>query len=335
MTPAMHVRRYHRHMTKLGPLVLLAVLAGCPGDDSISIDALPDALQNAECDFEVRCELVPDQATCAAVLPLDNTNELTTIAEVNNGRINYDGKLAKQCVDTFETLGCNLSAIENAVVDSCSQMFSGTIAVGGACIVSEECVDQGNCEQTDPNCDATTACCVGACVAVQPKTAIGATCAGSTCVEGAYCDIPTGTSSGTCKALVQGEDAACDAFDACAAPRECVIPQTMTAGTCKTLPAEGAQCDTQTFLGCNDLRDYCDKTTALCTHHVGVGDACNGPTGATCVGFAMCDAMTSKCVARPSLGDACDESMGLDCIGDLSCVNLKCVGQPTGMTCAL
>jgi hypothetical protein len=49
----------------------------------------------------------------------------------------------------------------------------------------------------------------------------------------------------------------------------------------------------------------------------------------------MCDTTTSKCVARPALGDACDTSTGLDCLGNLQCVNLKCVGQPAGMTCAL
>jgi hypothetical protein len=336
MTRAGHGRAYDHRMTKLGSLVLVAVaLGGCPSDDTISIDKLADSLQSAECDFEVRCEAVADVATCKAALPLDSTDELTTIAAVKAGSISYDGKLAKQCVDSFEALACTFVAIENSVSDACQDIFTGTVAIGSACIVSEQCADHGTCQHSDPNCDTTTACCTGACVAGTVKTPIGGTCTGGGCVAGAYCDVPSGAQIGTCKAEITGEGTLCDSGEACAAPRVCVIPSGMATGTCKTLPAEGAQCDDTQLFACDDLRDYCDPTTTVCTHRAGVGDTCGGTSGVQCVGFATCDPSTSKCVARPGLGDTCDESTGLDCIGELSCVNLTCVAPAAGMTCAL
>jgi hypothetical protein len=336
MTLAIETRRYHRRMNKI-PLVLLAMLAGCPGDDSIAIDDLPDALQKAECDFEVRCELVPDQATCVAALPFNSTDELTTIAGVKSGRIGYDGKVAKDCIDAFEGFDCSLGTLEHAVIDSCQTIFSGTVAVGGACVVSEECVDLGACKQTDPSCDASTACCAGTCAAGVTKIAIGGSCssANNNCIETAYCDIPTGAPMGTCTALVEGEGTVCDASDACAPPRQCVAPTGSTTGACTTLPPEGQHCDPQSFFGCNDLRDYCDQTTSLCTHRVGVGVACEGSNGAQCIGFDQCDTTTSLCVARPSVGQACGGAAGLECLGDLACVNGTCTAQPAGMTCSL
>jgi len=312
----------------VGIALALAACSDNGGKSSIPLDDFVDEIRSAECDFEVRCEAVPDKATCLEALPFDTTEVLTTIADAKAGLVHYDDKAAARCVNSFEKLGCSFGDL-TAAVDPCRDMFSGSVAAGGACVIDAECADRANCEATDTTCDPSTACCAGTCGAARLDVPIGGACTGSMCVSGAFCDIPSGASSGTCTAQLSTEGAACDALDACKAPLQCALGA--ASGTCTKLPAEGEACDGQSFLACDDLRDYCDPVTLTCAHRVDVGADC---TDATCAGFAGCDATTKKCVSRPSLGDACDDGPGGSCLGSLHCVDGTCTAGAAGMDCS-
>lgn len=311
--------------------IALALVACSDGKkSSIAIDDFVDALRSAECDFEVRCEAVPDEATCIEASPLSSTTLITTIADAKSGLITYDEKAAAACVNVFAGLGCTFSDI-TAPVEICNSVFAGTVATNGACVVDGECADHGNCVATDQSCDSATACCAGTCaVNMTSQSPIGGPCSDSECVDGAYCSHPA-TGAPVCAAQVSSEGGACDAFDACKAPLQCDLGIGTGTGTCKSLPAEGEACETSSLFACNDLRDYCDPTAKVCTHRVDVGADC---TNASCAGFAGCDQTTKKCVARPSLGDACDDSSAGNCLGSLDCVDGTCSAGPAGMDCS-
>jgi hypothetical protein len=70
------------------------------------------------------------------------------------------------------------------------------------------------------------------------------------------------------------------------------------------------------FGACDDLRDYCDKTTAKCTRLMAVGASCD-PAQSNCIGYASC--LGGACVAMSPERGACDAANGPTCLGDLEC----------------
>jgi hypothetical protein len=145
--------------------LVLAVLVGCGGDDDggpVSADDLPDALVNAFCNYYVRCGLLDDLALCRT-LDLDVELDAEVIAAVNEGSVLYDEAAAGACLGVFGGLSCAEESLDRAESTACDQVFTGTVADGGACFIDEQCISQ---QCSIPSCP--DACCQGTCVGGTP-----------------------------------------------------------------------------------------------------------------------------------------------------------------------
>ncbi len=313
-------------------VVLVCSLAACGG--GVSSHDLVNELRSAECDHAVQCNFAPDKASCEASTALNSTDVLTTIAEIDAGLIKYSEDTAGQCIDDIRNEGCSISGFAK-IGTSCENLFQGTVANAGACTISEVCVNHGNCQHTDPNCDTSTACCAGTCQ-VEMTAAIGGDCSTALCPDKAYCDQTTMK----CTAQLTTAGATCTDFNQCVPPLYCGIDITMptgSMGTCQVPPATGATCNPNLFPNCDDERDYCDTGTMKCTRGVAVGQMCQGANGASCVGYADCVTPATggagMCVAKVKIGATCMSTGGASCLGDGQCTSAACTLPPAGMTC--
>jgi hypothetical protein len=297
-------------------MCVVVVAATACGDDSVEIGDFQARLADAYCKNAVTCQNVPDMASCKAAIQLKSRLLETLVARVNTKVIKYDGGKAAECFDYIDSAGCAFTGFYPEA-NPCDTVFTGTVAAGGACTISNECAADGTCERTDPNCDPQTTCCPGTCKAAPTLVALGGDCTSLPCVDTAYCDSTTNK----CTAPITTAGAACTDFDACANPMICDV--FATAPTCITPAARGATCDPMALFGCADQRDYCDTTTTKCTQNVAIGTACGGANGATCIGYADCNT-NMVCVALGLAGAACTTGSDSSCLGDLQCPSGSC-----------
>jgi hypothetical protein len=317
-------------------LLVLALfpVAACSSDDGIAAKDLPTQLIKADCKNAVTCQLAPDEASCEASLQANSTQLLTLEAAIAANHVKYDSSKAAACVSERANASCAFQGFmlsKPTSSDPCNEVFVGLVAANGACFDSLECANGGLCSITNPQCDPTTTCCPGTCMAPPAKIAIGQTCqATSDCVTGAYCTDTTKQ----CAAVVSGVGTACAGIDGCADPLVCNFDQgTSMFTTCYQQAARGAACDTTKIAPCADERDYCDTTTMKCTQNVSPGATCNGTNGATCVGYADCT--NGSCVAKATAGQTCTVNQfgQSNCLGALACNGGSCQLPAAGMTC--
>ncbi len=315
-------------------LALVALGAGtCGGGRTVPLDDLAGDLVNAECDFLVACEAVPDRATCLGSIAVDNAQLATLKADVAAGTVVYDGKAADDCIDVYRSLtSCKQTVVGDLgprLEAACGKVFTGTLPVGGVCFYSEECANQGICDRT--SCS-SSGCCAGTCLARPTPIPAGGDCSGllpdQDCVDGTECTADPG-GGGTCKAPLPA-GARCGPYDRCARPYQCggTLDPLTNEGTCVAPPGHGQACDITG--NCDDARDVCDQTTHVCTSPIAVGGAC-GTTG-VCVSYATCDGTT--CVARPGPGATCDSAAVDPCLLSLGCdATMHCALPPTSPSC--
>ncbi len=317
-------------------LLAAGSLAACGGGGgSIGLENLPDELEQAQCEQAVRCGEAPDMETCLAVSFAEREDDLKSLTNaVNAGTVEYHGDLARDCLNLFADYDCTYTGSQELfeqIEATCGQVFEGTVAEGGACVLDDECVGDGQCVATDPGC--TLACCVGTCGPPEtPPTPvpIGGDCSAANCVQGAYChdDFVAGTS--ICETLV-ADGGACEDFDACAAPDMCDIDFMTGMGTCRPLPDTGDGCVVDGGLPCNHSTDFCSPTSNTCTARGGAGAACT--SSAECLDYTVCDG--TACVAQPVAGEACDEATGNFCLGDLDCTSGTCAAPTDQPGCTI
>lgn len=309
-------------------LVLVAFVIGC-GGGGVSIDDLPDELEDAQCDRAVACESIQDRATCENAVDFDDEDYRAIKAAIDDGTIEYDADKAGECVDAFGGGDCEFAGFQDE--DPCEDIFTGTVATGGACVIDLQCANAGECV-IDESCDSETMCCTGVCMGSTTESPVGGPCGDDlhVCVAGSFCAAGTGTGPGTCTAPVTTEGAACEEIDGCVNPLYCNLSFTSGQGTCKRPPGRGAACNRMDLLPCSDSRDFCDTATSTCLPRVAAGGACSAAL--PCVAYASCEAGT--CVADIPAGGACGTT-GPDCAGSLECISGTCALPPVGMTCML
>jgi hypothetical protein len=290
---------------------LCGMLIGC-GGGSVAIDDLGSSLIDAQCDHYVACGEISSHDECVALLGQGASfDEL--VGSVNAGLVDYDGAKAQSCLDSFGGLSCDPSLEENRVPNQdCIEAVKGTVADGGACKNSNECVS-GSCALTS----CTMACCPGTCDPTPPAPAdIGQSCATTSCVDGAFCNA-----SGTCAALLAA-GATCQSDNQCAYGTVCAGA---TALTCMAPPQKaGDACISRS--GSPD----CVIEGLYC----GAGNKCAAykDSGATCDPSNPCMfdlACNSTCGALPQIGDACPQ---FQCDGGAYCQIDTTTGTAT--TCA-
>jgi hypothetical protein len=306
--------------------------AGCgggsgPGSGPIPLSELPARAVDVICNAELACQAYPDSASCHAALHA-NLNQVQ--ADVAAGKVKYDASQAGACLDSASTiLTCRLSAARERQSSACAATFVGTVAEGGPCLVSEDCVS-AHCNIT--NC-AAAMCCAGTCVAAQPTgVAVGGACTSTNqCVDGAFCDFGA-MASGTC-AAVRPAGQPCTSSDQCVSGTACLPTSTAAASprACTKPPGRGEPC--MGIATCDDRGDFCDPTTMKCAARLGPGSACD-PLAVPCVLYATCDMTTSKCVARGGVGAPCGAPPAASsCLSGLSCMNGTCAAPTPKPVC--
>jgi hypothetical protein len=312
-------------------LAASALIGACNTTSSIDLEHLPAALVEEQCEAAVHCGTYPDQATCQAVMAMD-VSMAALMADVSAGTVKYDGQSASVCVNAIERqMGmCQRSAQGRLVLPpACDNMFTGTIADGGACLNDQQCVS-ATCDRSA--CASTNACCPGACVA--PVSAVGTTAVGvacgtnGDCVEGAFC--ATGRAASVCTALLAAGQP-CDDSTQCVLGTACIVtPSSNGALQCASPPGQGDPCAAPG--SCNSPKDFCDPASSTCQPRLDVGAACD-PAAAGCVAYAYCGA-GGTCVARGAVGAACDPAPAAStCLAGLSCAGGTCA-LPTQPVCS-
>jgi hypothetical protein len=298
--------------------LIAAAAAGC-GGGSIDINDLGPAVADSTCQYYVSCGLFSTVDDCKTFFG-NNSIDPQLLADVEAGLIDYDGGAAKDCLDALASASCNQGDESSRTTpSSCDDAFSGTVADGGACFVSDECVSS-NC--VVPGCG--MACCAGTCgPADPPPAAIGQSCEATFCVDGAYCD-----QTATCAALLPA-DSACQGDSQCAYGLLC-----LGAGTCQAPHDVGEDCITGgSAPECGLLGVVCDTTTNKCMRYLAENAACDPQVGG-CQPFFFCDQTTMVCTSYPKVGQACPDGI---CAPGGFCdqTSQMCLGpQANGQTCS-
>jgi hypothetical protein len=309
----------------------LAGMPACNSTEPLPFAQFESSDQEALCHGHVLCGTFPDQATCLASIQVAPHYYDTLSQDVESGKVVYDGGKARECFDKVNALSsCNRLGFPVIKSDpTCTTIFAGTVAVGGACLFPEECLG-GACQQSDASCASSTQCCPGTCIAVPPPVASGSPCPPppANCASGICVLAADGTA--TCRTPV-GLGLLCGVDVPCASGLYC-DPAT---GICKAPVGAGGACNPALDSEDCDVPDTCDTTTSVCTPPLPVGAACDPSTGG-CMSYASCDATTDSCVERPQVGAPCDPTgAGPACLGG-SCdaTSTTCTLEPTAGACS-
>lgn len=317
--------------TLLCLLVLGSSACGGGGGGAIGFAEFPDELEAADCDFEVECGLMPDVDTCRGAVAIDPGEIESIQTAIDAGTLIFNEDAAAACVDGVRNQGCAFPGLHTA--DPCAELFTGTVATGGACNIDIECTGNALCEPADPACDPTVACCPGTCGAdtsVEPQPIGGACESSGDCELQAFCDIPDGAQAGTCAALLQ-QGATCTDLFSCVDPLICELDFQTGVGTCEEPAAREATCDPNRLIPCTDLRDFCDPAASTCNPAIDVGGTCDDASGIFCIGFATC--LNGTCAADPGAGDTCPTDGSQSCLGGLECDAGTCALPPPSASC--
>src|SRR6188508_1008370 len=135
-----------RARVRVVPILLLPLLAVAACDDKknpANLGEYVSRLAALICKFSVACEGMPDMASCLASTLQDSVELAALEADIASGKSKYDAARASACLEWFESYtsaGCTESG--RAAVgfaageDACAGVLVGTVAPGGACIVS-------------------------------------------------------------------------------------------------------------------------------------------------------------------------------------------------------
>jgi hypothetical protein len=286
-----------------------------------------EALENAECDFEVLCELVVDRATCDAANIRLNQDLKSLLAAIADGSVKYDAEAAKRCIDYLSMRPCTFAGFH--VDNPCDDIFTGQVTGGGACQVDGQCAGiAGMCRQNDSQCNTSLACCPGTCTGALSESVLG-----GPCDDGMHvCAFDAVCSNRICSTPQAMEGGPCTELDGCANAMVCNLNFTTGMGTCKTPAASGAACVRGDVRPCADMRDYCNAASLTCVRAAAVDASC--VNGVPCVGYAQCK--QNKCVADLKLGETCVAGPSEPrCAGTLVCTGGTCQAPNGGLTCVL
>jgi hypothetical protein len=310
--------------------LLPAVAVGCGGGlgagDPSSYDGFREHFMTAVCTQSVSCSVAPSVASCKASYQ-EGLLMITTRAGVASGRIRYDAAKASSCLAymdrAYAATPCSITAfatVDKTGMDDCDSVLTGTVADGGPCLVSLECVS-GTCQPADPLCYPGDQCCPGTCAPKVEPTPLGGGCSvaspGANCVKGTACVASLTTTLGTCQVPSTVAGTPCETTAQCAPPLYCAMEfsVTPTAGTCQPAIASGAPCNRDVYMPCDDWREYCHAATSTCSPAAAVGAPCDADNA--CRSDAQC--IGGTCVASPGLYGHCDTVGGLVCLGSLQC----------------
>ncbi len=185
-------RPHNAGMRRYLPACVLLAVAGCgpsKGGSSgaaIPLDQLADEYAKVFCQKAFVCcdavelqDLPGGEAECRSAVAADLMSDLTGIETgVAMGTTIYDGSKARACLDVVAGLACSEWGGDDKLrqYPVCHQFLRGTVAPGGACSRSDDCLD-GTCPPSVSG---------GTCVA---RAKVGESCASNTCQQDLYCAL--------------------------------------------------------------------------------------------------------------------------------------------------
>lgn len=296
-------------------LFLLALICVSPAacaffddDDSpepgtyVPVEEVASTTKDAACTYAARCGLFPDKAAClASNIPMDPMVDANVMAAIQAGKIAYDGRKVKKCLDALAATTCDQTDQDGRVsLAACTDFLRGIGKDGDPCVMYAECASK-NCSITFP----TSTCEIGECIGDTPPqppvpARVGEPCFSSSdgCVAGAYCDFQQQTP--VCAAF-KTQGAACTSQEECAYGLACA--GTTGATTCVQLPGLDQPCSSG--MPCRDYGMYCDTSTTQPTcKKLGLPPA-TCTTSSQCSRYYPCDFSTGKCTKPPSIGQSC------------------------------
>jgi len=277
-------------------MTMVALSGGC-GDNqrSVSVLAYIELLDQANCEYRVRCGELPSLEVCHQFrwfLPLHPVFE----AAVLEGRIAWDDKAAADCVARVAARSCDRTSLAARLL-RCDNT-DGTLLDGAACSFASECLSN---ECWGPEC--REACCQGVCVgSVAPVPAVlGEPCRLAPCAEGRC------ARSGLCVPFT-AEGVACEFDDECG---DGLVCGSSTPRLCERLPGPGEPCNRE----CRDVGTVC-AISRRC-EPITEGSLCGDNT--TCGLGQECDTSSRCRLVVRGIGEACAYPDGPYCAAGTFC----------------
>jgi hypothetical protein len=268
-------------------------------------------------------------------------------ASIAMGRISYAPDQASACAAAGRMMPGGNPIVNGQLITPCAQIIRGTVGIGGACAMHEECASKYCKETAIDSCGGTCAEPLTQMTACEPRRDIcaeGSDChassdgtwrcaprlsSGSTCDRFSNCDSNLNCVGGTCQGPL-GEGMSC-LFDQgppnCGAGLACVAPSPGEVnGVCTKLAQVGEACSDGQH-GHPPCASKCEACSAqgLCIMRGDPGAVCS--SSEECVITAWCSG-SRACVARPRHGESCAMG-GPPCLyDDDECSGGTCIARP-------
>ena len=301
---------------------------GEPAEPEILYEDYAAAFEDARCVWRVQCNLEESVELCRESTFIDRDDTYVSAA-VEAGTIRFDGVAAYRCVEELAARGCGRA---EPAAPSCAEVFVGQVGPEDACMISDECVEDGVCG-FDPNC--VEECCAGACRLLPGPAEVGESCVNQNvdCVEGAYCARDPMTFQRTVCTAQVAIGGACDDRDMCEDVGFCNFntllcePRRGDGAPCFGLIdacAEGFYCN---WVGDNYEEQYCIPSVSEAL----LGEPCLPGSGGCAEHGVICSS-DSVCVLAPGTNEPC---INFDCADYAQCnkANVCIAGASLGEPC--
>jgi hypothetical protein len=287
--------------------LIILVLGACgnlpqsaPGAEAACKDWL-----SAQAEYQARCNgVAPGQAPLTPSRIAWRCGQLGLKAGA--GTVTFKPDMASACTSALTQLDCTAP-----LPASCSSVFVGTVAAGGACVAAVDCAS-GVCSALSAVAGPAGSC-PGKCLATVGP---GGDCSRDRPCQPGLIDVASGSPTGcTCVAL-PGDGEPCLPDTSCALTAWCD-----SGNICRARAPAGAAC-----MGTSQCAifppSYCDAGT--CARYGRIGEPCDANT--PCVFGTWCQA--GACAALPVSGGAC----GLVGGQSLGCYDSDCSVLPDPIT---
>jgi hypothetical protein len=299
------------------PALWLAAACGSSTDDdtprAIPLEEVPAVYAEALCESLTRCagpllEVFLAGEDCVTTTTERISEEIPRLEQaIEDGRVQYRGDRLQACADEIRSRGC--ATLNDREPDVCQQALDGTVAIGGDCVMDEECDGAARCD--------FAAACPGQCTELAAE--------GEACDENDHCasGLSCSETSGRCE-TPGGPGDACEAGEpSCGFGYACAgaDAENDQPGHCRTYDevfagADGDVCDPVNAVLCApSLSCQVDAFTvatgieAHCAPSVGSAASCRVAFPDQCPDDEYCDvpasALEGTCKPRPAIGQPC------------------------------
>jgi hypothetical protein len=260
----------------LGAFGVLWGLAGCGksegGPAPIPKAELPARIARLVCESMAGCCQKSghsfDVATCKSAYQAEVEEG---VFELESPNIAYDAQAAGECLDAVGATGA-CGDVDDDDAPACRRVFRGTLALGAACVDSDECREEPGQSVSCTSDDGLSpeVCTLQGASSSTRRGKLGEACNG-TCSEGSDCNsfaVPPQPAPGPGVPAPPGDPALCYRDDG--------LWCNYQSGSCESLLALGAPCTAYDSCGSGN---FCDFYSGACSAPAADGAPCDGDDG--------------------------------------------------------